>query len=231
MSVVVETPSSVWRRLEIGKTDRTSAARTPTAALRPIPEVVRRDFVPFVERLPGLRTGENDLTRILPGRRRADGVPIAVAGRVTDETGRPQAGVLVELWNANHFGRYTHVDDPAREPLDQHFLGFGRTLTDNQGRYRFMTIRPAAYLARPDINRWRPSHLHFSLRGGPVRLVTQMYFIGDPYLDIDPCFQLLGDAQPRHLGRELPADAPDVDHLIGFDIVVAGRDSLFFEKD
>ncbi len=231
MAVLTEDPNAPWRRLEIGKTDRTSAARTPIAALRPIPAIARRDFLPFVERLPGLRIGENDLTRILPHRPRADGIPIAVSGRVTDEIGRPQPGVLVEMWNANRFGRYTHIDDPAREPLDPHFLGFGRTLTDDDGRYRFKTIRPAAYLARPDIGRWRPSHLHLSLRGGLVRLITQMYFANDPYLDIDPCFQLLGDAKSRHIGRESAPDVDDVDQSIGFDIVVAGRDALFFEKD
>ena len=229
MTVLIERSGDSWRRLEVGETDMTSAARTPIAALRPIPPAARTSFAPFVERLPGLRPGENDLTRILPGRPRAAGTPIAVSGTVTDRDGRPARGVLVELWNANTFGRYTHSDDPAREPIDPDFLGFGRTLTDDEGRYRFLTIRPAAYLARPDIGRWRPAHLHLSLRGGGVRLITQMYFANDPYLDRDPCFQLLGEAQPRHIGRETAAEGPDRALDVGFDIVVGGRNATMFE--
>lgn len=218
-----------WRRLQVGETDLTSAARTPISPLRPIPLAARATFTPFAERLPGLRPGENDLTRILPGRPRAEGQVVRVSGLVRDVAGRPLRGTLLELWNANTWGRYTHVDDPARERLDPNFLGFGRVLTDDDGRYAFLTIRPAAYLARPDIGRWRPAHLHFSIRGGGARLITQMYFAGDPHLGVDPCFNLLGEAQGRHLGVEVASDRQGVDSEVKFDIVVGGAGAMMFE--
>jgi protocatechuate 3,4-dioxygenase beta subunit len=230
VSVLIESADRPWRRILAGPTDMAAAARVPSAALRPIPEAARASFAPFVERLPGLRVGENDLTRILPGRRRAQGTPMAVSGIVVDNDGRPARGVLVEMWNANRWGRYTHKDDPARQPIDPDFLGYGRTLTDDAGRYQFLTIRPAAYLARPDIDRWRPAHLHFSLRGGGVRLVTQMYFAEDPHLDRDPCYSILTDAQRhRQIGEELPSGGADRDLDIRFDMVVGGSNATMFE--
>lgn len=226
-----EDPSKPWRRLQVGETDVTSSLRTPIAPLRPIPPAARASFAPFFEQLPGLRAGENDLTRVLPGRPRASGNAIHVSGRILDRDGRPQRGVLVELWNANAWGRYTHVDDPAREPLDPFFLGYGRSLTDEDGRYTFLTIRPAPYLARPDIGRWRPSHLHLSLRGGGVRLITQMYFAGDPYLSHDPSFQLLGDAQASHIGEETSPGGGDRTCDILFDMTVGGRNATMFATE
>lgn len=217
------------RRLQVGPTDRTSAARTPMQPLIPIPPAARRSFTPFIERLPGVRAGENDLTRIAPGRPRAEGDVLALSGRVMDQYGRPLRRTLIEIWNANKWGRYTHVDDPAREPLDPNFLGFGRCVTDDEGRYDFLTIRPAHYLARPDIGRWRPAHVHFSVRGGGARLITQMYFAGDEHLPRDPCFALLGDAAGRHVVDARPSSAPGADLEARFDIVVGGRSASWFE--
>lgn len=228
-SPIEDEGSAAGRKLEIGKTDNTSAARTPIAPLRPIPPAARATFAPWVERVPGLRTGENDLSRIAPGRPVASGEVISVTGCVTDPTGRPLRGTLVEMWNANTWGRYMHSDDPAREPIDPHFLGHGRTLTGDDGRFAFLTIRPAPYLARPDIGRWRPAHLHLSLRGGSVRMITQMYFAGDPYLDVDPCFQLLGQAQPRHILNEEAAAHLEAARGVRCDIVVGGRNTTMFE--
>ncbi len=218
------------RQLEVGETDITSSLRTPKERLWRIPEAARASFAPFIERLPALRIGENDLTRIAPGRPMAAGDVIEVRGTVRDCLGRPLRNLLIEMWGANKWGRYTHADDPAREPLDDNFLGFGRTVTDDDGRYFFRTIYPAPYLARPDIDRWRPSHLHFSLVGGSSRLVTQMYFAGDKHLAKDPCFQLLGEAQERHLITVAPSEREGVDTKATFDIVVGGRSPTMFDQ-
>jgi len=218
-----------WRRLEVGKTDLSAAARVPLGALRPIPEAARSSFAPSVMRLPGLRAGENDLTRIAPGRPQAEGEKLFVSGLVRDENGRPLRGLLLEVWNANKWGRYTHRDDPAHEPLDPHFLGYGRVLTDEEGRYSFHTVRPGSYLVRPDIGRWRPAHIHLSLRGGSSRLMTQMYFQDDPLLAIDPGFQILGDAGRRQIGAERPSTLSGVDAEIEFNVVIGGRNPTMFE--
>jgi protocatechuate 3,4-dioxygenase beta subunit len=193
-----------------------------------IPRAARASFVPYLDRLPVLREGENDLTRIAPGRPLAAGDPISIVGRVTDRRGRPLR-VLVEIWAANSWGRYTHEDDPADKPLDPNFLGIGRTITDDDGRYTFRTVRPGSYLARADIGRWRPAHVHFSIRGGTARLVTQMYFVGDPYLDGDPLVHLLGAARDRHVARPIPGDPSDEATHYRFDIVVGGPNATWFD--
>lgn len=212
-----------------GPTDRSAAARTPLHPLRLIPPQARHTFVPYMERQPAVRAGENDLTRIAPGRTRAQGDVLSLHGVIWDERGRPIRNTLVEIWNANKWGRYTHEDDPAREPLDPNFLGVGRMITDDQGRYQFLTIKPGAYLARPDIGRWRPAHVHFSIRGGSSRLITQMYFASDPHNERDPCFHLLGDAQNRHIGKEVTPAAADVQLEVQFDIVIGGPNASWFE--
>ena len=212
-----------------GPTDGAAERRVPIERLRLIPEAARQSFVPWLSDLPGLQLGENDLTRIAPGRSQAEGEVMEISGRVLDEVGRPVRHTLVEIWNANRWGRYTHVKDPVRERLDPNFLGFGRTMTDEAGRYRFRTIRPGSYLARPDIDRWRPAHIHVSIRGGSARLIAQMYFEGDPHLARDPMFILLGDAQSRHFGK--PAGrGPNDEALYHWDIVIGGRNTAYFES-
>ncbi len=185
------------RILRAGDTDMAADARVPSNALRSIPEGVVESLTPCYPLAPGLRHGENDLTRIAPGRPQAEGDVAIVRGKVTDQEGQPLSGILLELWNANPHGRYTHIDDPAEQPLDPLFYGFGRTVTDDDGSYEFTTIQPGAYLARADIGRYRPAHVHFSLIGGRSRLVTQMYFEGDPHLDRDPAYSVLGDAESQ----------------------------------
>ena len=222
-------PPGLGRTLVPGRTDISSEARTPQQPLRLIPAGARRSFVPFLEQIPGLREGENDLTRLAPGRPRAEGEVIAVTGRLSDTAGRPLRGALVEIWNANKWGRYTHDHDPARAPLDPNFLGFGRTKTDDEGGYRFLTIRPASYLARADIDRWRPAHIHFSIRGGSARLVTQMYFPGDEWLARDPLVHLLGEAQGRHIARPTGDALIDADRGFRFDIAIGGRNATWFQ--
>lgn len=225
----------VGRTLQPGPTDGTAETRVPSRALRLIPPAARRSFVPFDPVQPALRAGENDLTRRAPGRPQATGEVIQIVGFVTNQTGRPLRSTLLEIWNANTWGRYAHVDDPAREPLDPHFVGHGRTLTDDRGSYEFATILPGSYLARPDIGRWRPRHIHFSIRGGAVRLVTQMYFPGDPWNELDPSFILLGEAQQRHIGQEAPGPqghAPEQGvRQFRFDIIIGGANATYFEEE
>jgi protocatechuate 3,4-dioxygenase beta subunit len=169
---------------------------------------------------------DHDLTRQHAGA--PLGERIIIAGRVLDEDGRPVADTLVELWQANAAGRYRHERDQHDAPLDANFSGAGRAATDAEGRYRFVTIRPGAYPWRNHPNAWRPAHLHFSLFGPSflTRLVTQMYFPGDPLLPLDPIFNCIPDAAARDrliatfdLGETMP------EHALGyrFDIVLRGR--------
>jgi protocatechuate 3,4-dioxygenase beta subunit len=127
-----------------------------------------------------------DLTR--QGKAAPLGQRIFVHGRVCDEGGRPLSKTLVELWQANAAGRYAHAKDQWNAPLDPNFSGAGRTITDDDGRYRFVTVRPGAYPWGNHYNAWRPAHIHFSLLGPTMlqRLVTQMYFPGDDLLALDP---------------------------------------------
>lgn len=217
------------RILGIGPTDNTSDQRTPRRPLQLIPEAVRESFVPFVPARAITRQGDDDMTRIAPGRPRAQGQPIEISGTVRNQNGTPVRGALLEIWNANTFGRYTHIEDQSGLPLDPDFLGIGRVITDEEGGYRFWTISPGAYLARPDIGRWRPKHVHISLSGGAARLITQMYFIGEKNNATDPMAILMGDAFVRNIGVEYDTTGEDVDEGYRFDIVVGGRNATFFE--
>ncbi|MFI2188111.1 protocatechuate 3,4-dioxygenase subunit beta [Streptomyces sioyaensis] len=127
------------------------------------------------------------------------GERITVSGRVLDRNGQPVRGQLVEIWQANASGRYAHQRDRHAAPLDPHFTGVGRCLTDGQGRYAFTTIKPGAYPWRNHHNAWRPAHIHFSLFGTAFtqRLVTQMYFPGDPLFPYDPILQSVTDPAAR----------------------------------
>lgn len=217
------------RILGIGPTDNTSDQRTPRRPLQLIPEAVRESFVPFVPARAITRQGDDDMTRIAPGRPRAQGQPIEISGTVRNQNGTPVRGALLEIWNANTFGRYTHIEDQSGLPLDPGFLGIGRVITDEEGGYRFWTISPGAYLARPDIGRWRPKHVHISLSGGAARLITQMYFNGEKNNATDPMAILMGDAFDRNIGVEYDTIGDDVDQGYRFDIVVGGRNATFFE--
>ena len=129
------------------------------------------------------------------------GQRIIVAGRVTDDGGRPVPDAMIELWQANAAGRYHHERDAHDAPLDPNFRGAGRVFTDGDGLYRFTSIKPGAYPWRNHANAWRPAHLHFSVFGRLFRqrLVTQMYFPGDPLFAYDPIFNAVRDPQAREL--------------------------------
>jgi protocatechuate 3,4-dioxygenase beta subunit len=140
-----------------------------------------------------------DLTRQFSGE--PLGERIIVTGRVTDSGGRPVRNALIEIWQANAAGRYAHHLDQHPAPLDQNFAGAGRCLTDADGSYRFVTIKPGAYPWGNHPNAWRPAHIHLSLFGRAFtqRLVTQMYFPGDPLCAFDPIFQAVRDPKAREL--------------------------------
>lgn len=139
------------------------------------------------------RNNDNDLTAQHAGE--PIGEKIIVSGRLLDSNGRPVANQLIEIWQANAAGRYAHKLDDHAAPLDPNFTGGGRTLTDQEGRYRFTTIKPAAYPWGNHTNAWRPAHIHFSVFGRAFtqRLVTQMYFPGDPTIDADPIANSISD--------------------------------------
>ena len=162
------------------------------------------------------------------------GERIAVTGRVLDEAVRPIPRTLVEVWQANAAGRYRHSRDEHPVPLDPNFTGCGRTFTDDDGWYRFVTIKPGAYPWRNHPNAWRPAHLHFSLFGPAfaTRLVTQMYFPGDPLLPFDPIYNSTADERARaRLISTLSFEHTTPEHSLGFlfDIVLRGREATPFE--
>ena len=180
-----------------------------------------------------IKDTDHDLTRQHPGE--PLGERIIVAGRVIDEDGRPVPHTLVEVWQANAAGRYQHKRDTHDAPLDPNFTGTGRTMTDAHGNYRFLTIRPGAYPWRNHPNAWRPAHIHFSLFGHAfaTRLVTQMYFPGDPLLALDPIYNSVPDdtARQRMISQfELDLTTPDYALGFRFDIVLRGRHATPMEK-
>jgi protocatechuate 3,4-dioxygenase beta subunit len=169
---------------------------------------------------------DDDLTK----NGRSDGEPlgerIVVSGKVVDELGRPQPNMLVEVWQANAAGRYIHKVDQHNAPLDPNFFGGGRCVTDAQGVYRFYTVKPGAYPWGNHPNAWRPNHIHFSLFGPSLctRLVTQMYFPGDPLLDLDPIFLGTPEKARERLVSDFDLSLTEEEFALGyrFDIVLRG---------
>src|SRR6202162_3668693 len=183
--------------------------RTPTQILGP--------FYPLSE-LPQT----SNLTRVSGRSGRAEGQVLNVIGRVLNLAGEPVRNAKVEVWKANTYGRYTHPSDPNPAPLDPNFEGSAVLTTDSQGRYRFKTIKPAAYPAGP--NRMRPAHIHFQVSGRQDKIVTQMYFEDDPYNKIDPFLNSVGGAERQGLlGKKMPAPPPDLEpdsKMVMFDLVL-----------
>ncbi len=162
------------------------------------------------------------------------GERIIVAGRVLDEDGRPVPGTLVELWQCNAAGRYRHPVDQHDAPLDPNFDGRGQALTNERGEYRFLTIKPGAYPWRNSYNSWRPAHIHFGIFGPAfvTRLVTQMYFPGDPLLAFDAIYLGTADSQARErLVAHYDPDLSEAEWALGyrFDIVLRGREATPME--
>jgi protocatechuate 3,4-dioxygenase, beta subunit len=163
------------------------------------------------------------------------GERMILTGRVLDSDGRPVPDTLVEIWQANSAGRYAHRVDDHPAPLDPHFDGAGRCLTDSLGRYRFVTIKPGAYPWGNHLNAWRPQHIHFSLFGQAFtqRLITQMYFPGDPLFAQDPIFNSIPDPAARaRLICRLDLNVTQPDWALGYqwDIVLRGRSATALEQ-
>jgi protocatechuate 3,4-dioxygenase beta subunit len=201
---------------------RSTALRAPKRPLVPLPDTFR-DLRGPVFGDDALDPLDNDLTR--HGEREPLGERIIVQGRVLDEDGRPIRRALIEIWQANAAGRYRHEIDRHPAPLDPNFIGAGRCLTDEDGRYRFVTVKPGAYPWGNHPNAWRPAHIHFSLFGRMFaqRLVTQMYFPGDPLFEYDPIFGAVRDPRARELLiAKLDLDVSEENWALGYtwDIVL-----------
>ncbi|MGH7781205.1 MAG: protocatechuate 3,4-dioxygenase subunit beta [Candidatus Binataceae bacterium] len=202
-----------------------TAKRAPRNAAIKIPHTVSEITGPRFDS-PAIGPQSADLSHFANGA--AQGERIVVAGRVLDDDGRAISHTLIELWQANAAGRYAHPIDQHDAPLDPHFSGAARLLTGAAGEYRFITIKPGAYPWRNHRNAWRPRHLHFSLFGPgfAARLVTQMYFPGDPLLAFDPIFNSIPDAAARErLIARFDLDTTVAEYALGyqFDIVLRGR--------
>jgi protocatechuate 3,4-dioxygenase beta subunit len=211
---------------------RSTALRGPKKPLIPLRQTLSELTGPVFGH-DSLGPLDNDLTR----NGRKDGEPlgerIIVSGRVLDENGRPVPNALVEIWQANAAGRYIHKVDQHEAPLDPNFFGGGRTVTDAEGRYSFLTIKPGAYPWGNHHNAWRPNHIHFSLFGPSflTRLVTQMYFPGDPLLALDPIYQSVpAGARERLISRfSIEKTQPSYALAYDFDIILRGKDETPME--
>lgn len=213
---------------------RSTVLRSPTRPLIPLPETLSERTGPVYGH-ESLGPLDADLTK--NGRKNGEplGERIVVTGRVLDEDDRPIANALVEVWQANAAGRYIHRVDQHDAPIDPNFFGGGRCVTDAAGRYAFRTIKPGAYPWANHHNAWRPNHIHFSLFGPSflTRLVTQMYFPGDPLLDLDPIYQGAPEGARARLVSRFSLDVTEPGIALGyvFDIVLRGHLTAPLEVD
>ncbi len=211
---------------------RSTVLRAPGRPLVRLPRELDEVPGPVFGRVPVAET-DHDLTRQHGGE--PLGERIVLSGRVLDGDGRPVPHTLVEVWQANAAGRYVDRGDQHPAPLDPNFTGAGRCLTDAGGRYRFVTIKPGAYPWRNHHNAWRPAHVHFSLFGPELgsRLVTQMYFPGDPLMALDPVLASIPDARGRErLVAAFDLDTTEPEWALGYrwDIVLRGRSATPRER-
>ena len=208
-----------------------SSERAPKLKLIELPQTLTEVTGPvFGANLVSSATA--DLTRQHSGP--PIGERIIVSGRVLDENSNPLRNTLVEVWQANACGRYLHKRDQHDAPLDPNFSGAGRVMTDAYGHYQFTTIKPGSYPWRNHYNAWRPAHIHFSLFGPAfvTRLVTQMYFPGDPLLPFDPIFNCTADEKARNRlisHFDWAMVKPECALAFRFDIILRGRDETPFE--
>jgi len=213
---------------------KTTVARSPRQPLLSVPQTLSETTGP-VFGPQDLGPQDADLLSNYLHGGEAIGERIIVHGRVTDENGRPVPHTLVEIWQANAGGRYRHVKDTYIAPLDPNFGGCGRALTDADGWYAFRTIKPGAYPWPNSTDSWRPAHIHFSLFGSAFcqRLITQMYFEGDPLIPLCPIANTIPDAEgvKRLVAPlDMPASKPFDALAYRFDIVLRGRRSTIFEN-
>ncbi|SDW09289.1 protocatechuate 3,4-dioxygenase subunit beta [Roseicitreum antarcticum] len=223
-----------WQPPALTPNYKTSVARSPRLAMISLENTVSE--------ITGPRFGhedlgplDHDLIRNYATTGDPVGERIIVHGRVLDENARPVPGTLVEVWQANAGGRYRHKKDTYLAPIDPNFGGCGRTLTDAEGYYFFRTVKPGAYPWRNWVNNWRPAHIHISVFGAGFtqRLITQMYFEGDPLIAHCPIVQSIVDPgavdqliAPLDLNAGIPLDSL----AYKFDIILRGRRSTLFEN-
>ena len=211
---------------------RSSVKRAPTRPLIVLPHTLSERTGPVFGQ-DMVRESDRDLTA-----QHAEeplGERIVVSGRLLDEGAKPVRGALIEVWQANAAGRYKHKMDQHHAPLDPNFSGFGLTLTDAEGRYKFISIKPGAYPWGNHANAWRPAHVHFSIFGAGLlsRLVTLMYFPGDPLLAYDPIYNCIPDEKAKQgLISMFDWENTSPEFALGyrFDIVLRGRDATPMEK-
>ena len=224
-----------WHPPSLVRDYKTSVSRSPRFPLLSLQQTASEITGPVFGQ-SDIAPGDNDLLSnyAQPGESPI-GERIIVHGRVLDENARPVPGTLVEIWQANSGGRYRHRNDTYLAPIDPNFGGCGRTLTDAEGYYHFRTVKPGAYPWRNWVNNWRPAHIHFSVFGASFsqRLITQMYFEGDPLIAKCPIVQTIPDPQaieqlvaPLDLNATIPLDTI----AYKFDIVLRGRRSTLFEN-
>lgn len=211
---------------------RATALRAPRQPLIMLPHTLSEVTGPVYGH-DDIGETDNDLTRQHHGE--PVGERIIISGRVLDDNGRPVPHTLIEIWQANAGGRYCHDRDSHPASLDPNFSGAGRTLTDENGRYHFVTIKPGAYPWQNHDNAWRPAHIHFSLFGPAfaTRLITQMYFPGDPLFAFDPIFQSIRDEKARQsliANFDLATTKPEWALSYQFNIILRGRDATPFEE-
>ena len=224
----------LWHPPAHAQNYKTSVPRSPRQALLSVqgsmseltgPAFGHNDIAPL----------DNDLIKNYAKTGDPVGERIIVHGRVLDENGRPVPNTLVEIWQANAGGRYRHKKDMYLAPIDPNFGGCGRTLTDENGYYFFRTVKPGAYPWRNWVNNWRPAHIHVSVfgTGFAQRLITQMYFEGDPLIAKCPIVQTIPDPKaieqliaPLDMNAAIPLDSL----AYKFDIVLRGRRSTLFEN-
>lgn len=224
----------LWHPPALTPNYKTSVARSPRHALLSLQN--------SDSELTGPTFGQGDIAEIdndliLNYAKTGDpiGERIIVHGRVLDENARPVPNTLIEIWQANAGGRYRHKKDSYLAPIDSNFGGCGRTLTDDNGYYVFRTVKPGAYPWRNWVNNWRPAHVHFSVFGTAFaqRLITQMYFEGDPLIAKCPIVQSIPDQRAVDqlvAALDLNASLPLDSIAYKFDIVLRGRRSTFFEN-
>ena len=225
-----ERPSGVHPPLDFAGY-RSTALRAPRRPLVLLPHRLTEITGPLLG-VDRITASDADLTAQHEGE--PQGQRIVVSGRVLDSGGRPVPDTLIEIWQPNAGGRYRHVVDDHPAPLDPNFTGVGRCLTDAHGRYRFVTIKPGSYPWGNHPNAWRPAHIHFSLFGRAFtqRLVTQMFFPGDPLFFQDPIFNSVPEAaRDRLISRfDLGLTVPEWALGYTWDIVLRGRGATVFEQ-
>jgi protocatechuate 3,4-dioxygenase beta subunit len=211
---------------------RATRLRHPSQPLVPLPHRLTEVTGPLLGEGRGSAT-DHDLTVQHPGE--PLGERIVVEGRVLEGDGRPVAGTLVEVWQANAGGRYRHDGDRHPAPLDPNFSGAGRCVTDAEGRWRFVTIKPGAYPWQNHANAWRPAHIHFSVFGRAFtqRLITQMYFPGDPLFAFDPILGSVPEAARERLVSRFDLDTTVPEWALGYrwDIVLGGGQATPLEDE